>query len=80
MIQDGVRWFEALNGNSEGLIDAHFAKGTAHLMKFMKTSNQSNCNSKRSCCSSCMEWRYSEFICSAAQSRQRKASEIECSN
>lgn len=71
-----VRFIHTETQDGKGLIDAHFAKGTAHLTKFMKTSQQNrirtNHNSKRSCCS-----RYSEFICSADQ---RKASEIEGSS
>ena len=35
-----VRFIHTETQDGKGLIDAHFAKGTAHLMKFMKTSQQ----------------------------------------
>ena len=74
MVQDGVRWFKALNGNGKGLTDA---KRTAHSMKFMKTSQQNRIRTvATACCSSHMGWRYSEFICSADHSKQRKASKL----
>ena len=35
-----VRFIHTETQDGKGLIDAHFAKGTAHVMKFMKTSLQ----------------------------------------
>ena len=65
-----TRYIHTETQDGKGLIDAHFAKGTAHLLKFMKTSQQNRIQviataSKGPRCCTCMGMRNPEFFCSA---------------